>query len=399
MKQQIKKRMLKLLSATLICTALTGCSQTPVQLSTNRQIKIDEIEMVNENTLEKYNDFTFNLFKKTADENNTVLSPLSLSYVLAMTESGADHETLKQIENMLGITKAELDSYTYTFNSESVLKNANSIWFKNDKELKVNDDFLSEIISKYQTDVYKTDFNSETLNDINEWVKEKTDGKIPEIVENLDINTKIILLNALALEAKWENPFQILTQDQKFYSLDQSVHTIPFMSNKESSYIEDDNAIGIVKEYKNSNLEFIALLPKGDFNNYIQQLSYEEIKNMLENKIDKDVYVSLPKFKVSDEMNLNQILSDMGMHDAFDANNADFKKMATSGDNLYIGQIIQKTYFSVDEDGTEAFASTIESMFEGCGQGKEINFNKPFVYMVIDKTNHSPVFMGTITNL
>ena len=136
--------------------------------------------------------FAVSLFQKiVSDDQNTLVSPLSVLCALAMTANGADSETLRQMEQVFGLTIGVLNNYLHAdlsslpSGSNYKLSIANSIWLKDDKALTVGQDFLQTNADYYGASVYKAAFDEKSLRDINDWVKEKTDGMIPSILDSI----------------------------------------------------------------------------------------------------------------------------------------------------------------------------------------------------------------------
>ena len=158
-------------------------------------------------------DFAIDLFKKTASEtNNSLISPLSVMLALAMTANGADKETLTQMQKVLGkdIPLDQLNEYLYSYvknlpsERKSKLSIANSIWFRDDANyLTVEKDFLQKNADYYNAAAYKSAFDSQTLKDINNWVKSKTDGMIDKILDNIAKDAVMYLINAVVFYARW----------------------------------------------------------------------------------------------------------------------------------------------------------------------------------------------------
>lgn len=120
---------------------------------------------------------------------------------------------------------------------------------------------------------------------------------------------------------------------------------------------------------------------------------------MLVNVKETSVEVTMPKFEIEYDVELSELLSAMGMTDAFDRDLADFSGLAASSEgNIYINQILHKTFITVDENGTKASAVTLVGMKEDCAEISNVvlNFKRPYVYMIIDCEHMLPVFIGTM---
>ena len=357
-------------------------------------------------------DFSLDLFKKSiADKDNSLISPLSVILALAMTANGADNETLAQMERLLGrgISLGDLNEYLYDYvknlpsGDKSKLNIANSIWFRDDENrLKVESDFLQTNADYYNASVYKSAFDAQTLGDINDWVKFHTDGMIDKIINEIDISTVIYLINAVVFDVEWRSQyFEWLTKKGDFTDINGEIQNIDFMSSDEYKYIDDGRATGFIKPYFGYKYSFVALLPNENMqiNEYIQSLTGMGFINAIKNAENITVETYLPKFEYDYEIKMNDILKTLGMPDAFDDSKADFKKMATSSDgNIFISEVLHKTYILLNETGTKAAAVTEVGASVECVVIKEktLRFDRPFVYAIIDNATNLPVFIGTV---
>lgn len=351
-------------------------------------------------------DFSTGLLKNTFDETtgNTLVSPISVIYALGMTANGADGETLKQMENVFGLSIEDLNGYLnaylkslptgagYEFNI------ANSIWIKDGVGFEPNEEFLQKNKDYYDAKIFLGKFDAETVKEINKWVEENTDGMIEGILDSIPEAARMYLINALALRAEWENQYsegQVLEGD--FTKSDGETEKTEFMYDKVFEYIEGESEKGFVKQYKDRKYSFVALLPNegSSIKEYVSNLSGEKIHNLLENVEDTEVSTSLPKFENEFSLSLNDALKAMGVENAFSEEKSDLSKI---GDNLFISNVLHKTYISVHEKGTEAGAVTsveIETTSAPTDPPKEVYLNRPFVYMIIDNELNMPIFLGT----
>lgn len=358
-------------------------------------------------------DFAVRLFKASEENGqNTLISPLSVLCALAMTANGAEEETLAQMEQVLGMTTQELNLYLYTYmqnlpvGEKYKLSLANSIWFTADDRFSVKQSFLQTNADYYGADIYKLPFNDQTCKDINNWVKEKTDGMIPEILDQIPKDAIMYLVNALAFEAEWT---EIYKEDQirngKFTKEDGTRQDAKFMYSAESVYLADEKAVGFMKHYKGGKYAFVAMLPnKGvSVSDYIGSLNGESLHKLLSSADSAAITAAIPKFETGYSVEMSEVLKVMGMPDAFDGNKADFSSLGTyTGRNIYISRVLHKTFISVGEKGTKAGAATVVEMVkESCAMppSKEIILDRPFVYMLIDCENHIPFFIGTMLDM
>lgn len=357
-------------------------------------------------------DFAVRLFKAGNQKGeNTLISPLSIISALAMTVNGADNETLGQMETVLGIKRDELNNYLYNYmknlsNGEKYkISLANSVWFTDDKRFTVNKDFLQTNADYYGADIFRVPFDNAACNNINSWVKEKTDGMIPEILKEIPSNAVMYLVNALAFEAEWSRVYEKYDLREGEFKLETGEkQKAEFMYSNEGTYLEDQNAKGFMKYYSGNKYAFVALLPNEGISveQYIESLSGEALNNLLKNPRYESVYAAIPKFETEYDSEMSKVLKNMGMNDAFDEGLADFNKLGTSTDgNIFIGKVIHKTFISVGEKGTKAGAATVIEMDdEGMAAiPKELYLNRPFIYMLIDCENKIPFFIGTLMSM
>lgn len=346
------------------------------------------------------------LFQNThVDGVNTLVSPLSALAALGMTANGAKGQTLTQTENALGMTSQDINGYVYSLmeGQGEALKLANSIWLLDDPSLKVEQPFLQTNGDFYKADVFKAPMDGSTLDAINSWVSGKTDGMIPDLLDQIPADAVMYLINALAFEAEWETPYEpYQVYEETFTTEDGGGRLVEMMSSKESHYLEDDLATGFIKYYKDRGYAFVALLPKEGVtvSEYAASLAGEHLQELLENPTEILVYAAMPKFEVEYDVDLAETLKAMGMTDAFDAELADFTGLGRSSNgNLFISRILHKTRIQVAEEGTKAAAATsVEVM---CGSAfipdfREVTLNRPFLYMIIDCQRNYPFFIGAM---
>ena len=356
-------------------------------------------------------DFGLRLFREGQTEGkNTLYSPLSVLCALSMTANGARGETRTQMEAVLGMKVEDLNAFLYAYIQElsregdDRMSLANSIWFTDDERFTVNRDFLQTNADYYGADLYRAPFNGETCRAINDWVKDKTRGMIPQILDQLPASAVMCLVNALAFEAEWVEPYEkTQVTEAPFTMEDGTKRTVELMRSRENAYLEDDNATGFIKYYAGGRYAFAALLPNEGVTvaAYLDSLTGESLNQLLAHPRSVPVSAALPKFETDFDAELAGVLAAMGMPLAFDPDQADFSALGTStGGNIYIGSVIHKTFISVAEQGTRAGAATVVVMVDGCALEEEppkvVTLDRPFVYMLIDTATGTPFFIGTM---
>ena len=361
-------------------------------------------------------DFGVRLFKTSMEEGkNTLISPLSVLYALAMTANGADGETLTQMEKVLGMDVDKLNSYMLAYldllpeSKDYKMSLANSIWFKDDPNFAVEQSFLQTNADYYGAGAYKAAFDEGTRNDINNWVKEHTDGMIPEIIDEIPDEAIMYLVNALSFDAKWADEYEEhQIREGRFTMEDGTRQDVDMMHSEEYTYLEDDMATGFIKYYKDRRYAFVAMLPNEgvSVSQYVDSLTGEHLRELLNNPQDLTVFASIPKFETEYDIEMSEVLQEMGMTDALDWRVADFSRLGTynvDGMNICISRVLHKTFISVSEQGTRAGAATaVEMVAEGAMEiveFKEVVLDRPFVYMLIDCETNLPFFIGTMMNV
>jgi serine protease inhibitor len=375
--------------------------------------KVENVELKDQ-FLQSTADFSIELFKKSYTKGkNSLVSPTSVYLALGMTANGADGSTLKEFEGLLGKNGINIkDLNVYYNNLSRKLTNiesgkinlANSIWYRQDESLTVKRDFLQTNADYYNASAYKADFNSEdTVKDINNWVKNNTGNLIDKIIDKIDSETIMYLINAVYFEDQWEKPYlKENIRKNSFELADGTSKSVDFMYSQEESYLKNDRAQGFIKPYKNGKYSFVALLPdKGiSIDSFVSSLSGESFRNLLKNSSEEKVDAALPKFKADYKIELVEPLKQMGLKHCFDSGKANFTKMGSSSfGNIYVGDVLHKTFITVDEQGTKAGAVTkVEMKAESAVMTHRVILNRPFVYAIVDNGTKLPLFLGTMVN-
>lgn len=409
----MRRRLLVVVFSLLLI--FTGCSTNIQGQDLMKGIKAQEIKCKDEVEAgsTEITDFAVRLFKASEENGkNTLISPISVMYALAMTANGAKADTLSQMEHILGIPTDELNHFLYNYKKslpqgkDYEFHLANSIWFTDHERFTVNQDFLQLNADYYGADIYRTPFNNSTVKDINNWVKNKTHDMIPKVLDEIPSNAIMYLVNALAFEAEWADVYEEnQVRDGEFTLEDGTIQTVEFMYGEEYNYIEDENAIGFLKYYKDCKYAFVALMPNEDLSvsDYISTLDGNRLKSLIENRTNSTVYTAIPKFETDYNIEMSKVLREMGMIDAFDIEKADFTGLGTSTDgNIYIDFVLHKTFISVAEKGTKAGAVTVVAPKDSGAfveKPKKVYLNRPFVYMLIDCETNIPFFIGTMMNV
>ena len=409
-----------LLILAVLGTTMSGCS-TKVQAEdmmksiSSRDVS-DKIQITEEGN-RAVTDFAVRLFKESmGQDENTLLSPISVLYALSMTANGADGNTLAQMEDVLGMSVDELNNHLgacqkqLSIEKDSKLYVANSIWFRDSEDFTVKEDFLQVNADYYHSAIYKSDFEKDTRDAINAWVKKNTDGMIDQILEDeIPDEALMYLVNALAFESKWQEIYEKdSVRTGTFTKEDGTEQEATMMYSEESVYLEDERATGFIKPYADGRYVFAALLPNEGvtLDAYVSNLTGEELFDFLNHPTQERVEASLPKFESEYSIEMSGVLKKMGMTDAFEYPMADFSKLGTLTNKagvIAIDRILHKTYISVAEKGTKAGAATAVEMLNKMSlrpdDTKRVYLDRPFLYMIIDTETNTPIFMGTVKDI
>lgn len=383
-------------------------------------------------------DFSVQMFKQSVNSQNgenTLVSPISVYTLLSLLSNGADFTTKTEITDILSgyyqygdsvacygdydpLTVDELNAYfdNYMTNlnntDNSKLSMANSVWTNNDADVKFNDNFLTVGQDQYHSEMFERSFDDKALEELNGWVEKKTDGMIDKILDEMPDTSIMFLVNALAFDAKWADPYEEnqITDDMEFNNYDGSKTKTQFLSSVERDYITAEKACGFIKYYEDYDYSFVALLPDEDISidEYIENIFNADTINEAINTLSNtdDVYAYIPKFEAGTTLDLKEVLGNLGIKIAFDEVEADFSKLASVKNpesNIYIGQALHKTYIKLDENGTKASAVTLfdikNDATAAAVETHTVRLDRPFVYAIYDNNAQIPIFIGTVKNL
>lgn len=410
----------KTIAALGLLSVLAACQNDDNSPSPTPQPRKDIILTRSEQELLNMgNDFAFRFFNQvcsTENEHpNVFVSPLSASLCLSMITNGADGHTLTEMQDVLGFPAAsctlnDLNSYNQKLTSALLsldnttqLGIANSIWVN--KGFNVYDSFVDLNKKMYDARVEELDFNSPTAKDvINQWCADKTNNCIKKVIENIPADVRMYLINALYFKGIWKSRFtKTATVREDFANADGSRQKVEMMNQTAAFNYASTDVFSLAElPYGNEAFSMVILLPAEGktLNECLAGLTCDNWKEWSNAMTRRELQLKLPRFKVEYKKKLMEDLAAMGMKDAFDGYNADFSKM--SAVKLCIGLLEQFTYIHVDEEGTEAAAVTVGGMLETSAPSTEtIPFyvNRPFAYIIKEKSTGAILFMGKMTKL
>ncbi len=345
---------------------------------------------------------------------NLFISPTSVSQALSMVYQGASGTTATAMqqalqsndisaESLIGGNAAIKSLLENPEDAQIQLTVANSLWINEGSQIK--SDFIEANRRNYKARISILKFaEASTLDRINNWVKRSTQGKIPQIFSELDPQAEMVLANAVYFKGGWTEVFEkSRTKDAPFQLNPTQRKTLPMMNQGGNfAYAETKDFQAIRLPYGQSErFGMYVFLPKGDLSAWMDQLNDENWQAWQAKFINRRGTLSLPRFKISYESNLNESLKSLGMKEAFDKDKANFSGI--SKNELAISTVQHKTVLEVNETGTEAAAATAIQMV---ATSAPIEVPKPFTMVVdrpffcaiVDRQTGLPIFLGQITD-
>lgn len=405
----------KLSTVLLMCGLMLfiyiGCERTDLQ---DKVILTDTIDpdVVTANTKFGFN--LFNEIRKTDQDKNIFISPFSVSVALAMTLNGAADETEQAMINTLQLQDISTDSINPSYSQlqqtlqtsdpKVTLTIANSLW--GNEGFSFKSDFLQRNTQFFNAEISILDFlDPSSLTIINQWVNDRTNSKIPEILDEIDSNAVLFLINAIYFKGAWQTEFDPAnTRDGTFHLATGSTKQVPMMfrSGRYSHYYGDAfQAVNL--PYGDGRISMYIFLPARDSNltTFLETLNSENWENWMAQFREQEISLRMPKFKLEyGTKELNDALIALGMGIAFDANRANFSRMASLedlGQNLYIDKVSHKTFIEVNEEGTEAAAVTVVGIVR-TSLPPEFTADRPFFFAIRDNDTGTVLFMGTVVD-
>ncbi len=343
-------------------------------------------------------------FSKENNKNNVLFSPYSILNLLAMAAQATSGKTRDEIVNAILPNSSFQDLMVIASDlklqdSETIgLSTANATIIKKDHEANIKADYANHL---------KTVFNGELLfaenmvDDVNNWVRQKTDGMISGVLNDSNKEILSCLINTILFQADWNNKYeeQDVNCNKKFVNADGSISNVTMLSSDEKWFLEDDSFIGFSKPYKNG-FSYVALLPKKKGHIFLTKaLKNIDFSALYHGKTEEEVYVKMPEFSCEFGKELSDICTRMGITTLF-TDSADFSGM--SNERLKLGSIIHKAKIEVNRKGIIATAVTADVVYAGfCDilNFKKITLDRPFVFAIIHDKTELPVFVGMVNQL
>lgn len=411
-----------MIKKTLLLLMLTGifaaCQNDEGSTSTNPKPRKDiPLSRAEEKLTDESTEFAFRFFKQVnvteQEKANWMVSPLSASLALGMVTNGAGDNTLTEMQKTLGFNSSSLDEMNAYYqkltaalldlDNTTKLGIANSIWIKEGFQL--YDSFVEVNKKMYDAQVQNLDFESPNAPGIiNAWCAEKTNNCIDKVIEKIPDGARVYLLNALYFKGMWAEKFdKANTRAEDFTNEDGSTAKVQMMNQTQTFGYATNEFFSMAEfPYGNEAFSMVVLLPAKDktLDESLEGLAYDNWKLWNERYVLSSLNVKFPRFELKYKKDLIRDMRAMGMVDAFYPDKADFSAMSPA--ELFIGLLEQYTYIKVDEEGTEAAAVTVVGSFEtSIAPLNPVDFHidRPFAFMIKEKSTGTILFMGKVTKL
>lgn len=343
--------------------------------------------------------------------DNLFFSPLSISIAFSLLSSGAKSKTLSQIREVFGFNTSLTSEETihkgfqqllHTINrpkSDLQMDSANALFV--DNKAKLLNEFLDGAKKWYQSEAISTDFQQpkEAVKQINDYVEEKTKGKIENLLEDLDSSTSLVIVNTISFKGFWEDPFNVkYTREDDFHVDKNTVVKVPMMRRQGEyamAFIRKMGCTVIDVPYKGNTSVIIILPNPGKLHNVEKALLNVSLDAFTKLLRPREILLSIPKFSISAELDLVKELHLLGVSEVF-SDHADLSGI-TGESNLKVSKAVHKAVLSVDEEGTEAAAATVIGMAK-MFPPPSIKVNRPFLFTILHKETSTVAFTGRIIN-
>ncbi|CAK7316115.1 SERPINA1 [Vulpes lagopus] len=359
-------------------------------------------------------DFAFSLYRQVAQESNTTnifFSPVSIATAFAMLSLGTKGDTHTQIMQGLGFNlteRSESEVHQGFHQLLSILNQPdNQLQLTTGSGLFINDTikllnkFLEDVKNLYHSEAFSINFRhpEEAKKQINNYVEKGTQGKIVDLVQDLDEDTVFALVNYIFFKGKWEKPFEVEhTTEEDFHVDEHTTVKVPMMSRLGMFDIQHCATLSswvLLMEYVGNATAFFILPDEGKMQQLESKLTKEVLAKFLEKRHARSASLRLPKLSISGTYDLKNVLSKMGITKVFSAE-ADLSGITEEGP-LMLSKGLHKAVLTVDEKGTEAAGATFLEAIP-MSMPPSIDFNRPFFITIVDRDSKSPLFMGKVVN-
>lgn len=336
-------------------------------------------------------------------ESEILAAQEELAALLGTNKENQEDESEASSDSSEEVVSVESDDYSVP---KSILETANAMYVDEKMKMSSSFDDLADILSNtYQASLKRCDLSSEeTMNEINDWVNEKTHGLIPSILdEPMDPSIRMTLLNAVYFKAAWVNAFEKELTDKQIFHGKEGDTSVDMMHQQDHFEYAENDEYQMIRLPYHGGCEMTVYLPKDSITtdkwsekDYLYQLGLEADKQEWDSR---EVSLSMPKFEMEYGKELKDILKELGLEGIFDGCIYD----RLTDEEMAVGSIYHKTAIKNDENGTEAAAVTMALMEVMALLPEddivEMNMDHPFYFTISNTQTGLKLFEGCVYNL
>lgn len=422
--KNLSKTLFMLLGVTIAVT-FSGCSDEESGPKP-KEFEPIPISRSEETIVRADNNFAYKFFEavdeRAAEHENYVMSPLSVSMTLAMTANGASGETLDEMLDVLGFKQQDIAGLNTFYkkmldrlpalDNTTTVNIANALWINKDYTTKTYDMFSGNMRDFYGSPImYLDDITSDATHQaINKWYSDNSHGILSGAPESkFDNETAALFTNALYFKGIWSHAFlEDDTQERTFKNSDGTISNVMMMEVERGfSGYKDEGYSAISVLYGNGAYSMIIILPDEGENvdDCMRNIDPEYISRLAKDDfgfITNRLRLRMPKFEIVNELDMISALQSMELKKMFSPENAEFREICESR-GIFISRILQGTRIVIDEKGTEAITYTEEKgkWYGEPGPLAATDFfvDRPFAFIIAEKSTGLPLFMGRINKL
>jgi serine protease inhibitor len=357
--------------------------------------------------------FAFDLLKKVNENEkskNVFLSPLSVNVALGMLLNGAENTTAAEIQvanRTEGIALAELNN-TYQkmitglpkVDNQVTVNMANSVWRNN--QLSFESAFVSQLQETFGAEVADFDLRQKqtSIARINQWVSNKTQNRIPEIIDDISDNAAVFLINAVYFQGNWTRQFDTKqTYDATFVKNDNTQKSIKMMTrHSKVAVAQGINYAAFQLPYGGGSYQLTVVIPDRDqqMNTFLNNWTFSEWTSLQNRLVEREERIGLPRIQLEYGLSLNDALKALGMKKAF-SREAELGKIIRNAP-LMVNNVVHKTFLKMDEKGTEAAGATSIEVGVTSVPLRDYICSRPYLIFISEKSSDTVLFAGKIVD-
>jgi len=366
------------------------------------------------------NAFGLDIYMHMAEaEGNVVFSPTSIALALGMARAGARGQTANEMDAVLhelatDENAAALNSLDAALAERTIvdedgdpprsvtLRIANASFAQ--RGMLIVDGYLDALAARFGAGLELVDYRTDpeaARSAVNDWVAGQTEDKIPQILppDSVRTDTRLILVNAIYLNAAWRQPFEKeATRPGPFTLEDGTTVEVPIMRGTHNlGYAAGNGWRAVELPYVGGSLALTMIVPD-DMSAFESRLTPELVAGVTEALTGQTVELAFPRFQLETNVGLAPVLAAIGMPTAF-GSAADFSGITTEGP-LFITEVVHQANIDVDEEGTEAAAATAVLAAEGAMPEEPVamTIDRPFLFVLRDIPTGAILFLGRVTD-